>query len=258
MYSIHKDAKLLWNYLRLDQPVRPADTILAFGSHDINVAKRAAELYMQKYAKRIIFTGGLGRITKNIWKMPESEKFSEIAAAAGVPPEKIITESKSSNTGENIAFTRKKLSDLAIDPGRCIVVDKPFKERRTFAALKKQWPELDFSITSPQLTYEEYCRMYRPSLDAPSCPENATEKLRSDRRCDPNAGHVGHSPENTSDMTSDVTFDDFISIMVGDVQRMDIYAASGLQIPQDIPQSVRDAFSRLASHGYDTQLLKTV
>lgn len=258
MYSIHKDAKLLWNYLRLNQPVRPADTILAFGSHDINVAKRAAELYMQKYAKRIIFTGGLGRITKNIWKMPESEKFAEIAAAAGVPPEKIITETESTNTGENIAFTRKKLADLDIDPGRCIVADKPFKERRTYAALKKQWPELDFSITSPQLTYEDYCRMYRPSPDAPSCPDNAPEKLRSARRRDHNASPAGHSPENTSDMTSDVTFDDFISIMVGDVQRIDLYAKNGLQIPQCIPQNVRDACARLAAYGYDTQLLKTV
>ncbi len=216
MYDTNKDAKILWNYHHLDQPVRRADTIIAFGSHDLNVAIRAAELYLSGYAKRIIFTGGLGRITEKIWQMPEAEKFTRAAVNAGVPPESIITETKSSNTGKNIEFTKKKLAELGIAPGRCIAVDKPSRERRTYAALKKQWPELDFSITSPQYSYKEYCAIYASSL--------------GDTR-------------------------NLINIMVGDLQRIDIYGRNGLQIPQDIPQEVRAAFDRLVAHGYDEQLL---
>ncbi len=216
MYDPNKDAKILWNYHHLDQPVRRADTIIAFGSHDLNVAIRAAELFMYGYAKRIIFTGGLGRITEKIWKMPEAEKFAQIAADAGVPPESIITETRSSNTGENIEFTKEKLAELGIAPGRCIAVDKPSRERRTYAALKKQWSELEFSITSPQYSYEEYCGLYASSL-------GDTRSL--------------------------------INIMVGDLQRIDIYARNGMQIPQDIPQEVIAAFDRLVAHGYDEQLI---
>lgn len=223
MYDINADAKILWNYHRLDLPVRPADTIIAFGSHDIHVAERAAGLFMKGCAKRIIFTGGLGRITKKIWQMPESEKFARIAEAAGVPPESIITETRSSNTGENIEFTKKKLAKLDIAPGRCIAVDKPYRERRTYAALKKQWPQLDFSITSPQYTYEDYCSFY-----------TAPVSLHT---------HPG------------ISFDDFINIMVGDLQRIGIYGRNGYQIPQPIPQEAADAFNRLVARGYDKMLV---
>lgn len=258
MHDIHPDAKLIWNYLRLYQPVRPADTILAFGSHDTNVAERAAGLYLQKYAKRIIFTGGLGRITENIWQMPEAEKFAQIAETAGIPPEKIITETGSSNTGENIAFTKKKLESLGIDPGRCIVIDKPFKERRIYAALKKQWPELDFSVTSPQFTYEEYCSMYRPSPDAPAAPAAASSAAASCIALGSPSPSDNAANSAATDTLFDISINDFISIMVGDIQRIYLYAKNGLQIPQDIPQNVQDACARLAARGYDTQLLKTV
>jgi hypothetical protein len=30
-------------------------------------------------------------------------------------------------------------------------------ERRVYAAFKAQWPELDITVTSPKLTFDEYC-----------------------------------------------------------------------------------------------------
>ena len=67
MYDFHIDAKLLWEYHHLHQPLQKADCILGFGSHDLHVAERAAALYLAGYGKYIIFTGGFGRITKQIW-----------------------------------------------------------------------------------------------------------------------------------------------------------------------------------------------
>ena len=45
-------------------------------------------------------------------------------------------------------------------------------------------------------------------------------------------------------------------MLVGDFQRMDLYAKRGYQIPQEIPQSAWDAFNALVSMGYTGQLAK--
>lgn len=218
MYDFNTDAKVLWDYHHLNQHVKSADCILGFGSHDLHVAERAAELYLAGYGKRIIFTGGLGRITKNIWKKPEAMKFAEIAIKKGVPAEHILIESESTNTGENIDYTKKMLKERHISFHDYIVVDKPFKERRIYATLKKQWDDLNFIVTSPQNTYEEYYDYYLKSKE--------------------------------------LSVDDFLNIMVGDLQRIDVYGKNGFQIPQEIPSDVWEAYTRLVDHGFDKQIIK--
>lgn len=210
-------AKILWDYHHYNQELIKADYIICFGSHDTNVAERAAELYLQGYAKHIIFTGGLGRVTQKIWKKPEAEKFADIAIEMGVPKDAILIENKSTNTGENIAFTKKLLQEKKIRLDSCIVVDKPYKERRTFATLKKQWDNLEFVITSPLKSYNDYCEYYA---------------------------------------SSDISKNEFISIMVGDLQRIDVYGKNGFQIPQYIPDDVREAYQYLVENGFTRHILK--
>lgn len=130
--------KILWNYHRLNEDVKKSDVILGFGSHDLHVAKRCAQLFLDGYGNMIIFTGGYGRITENLWNMAEAEKFAQIAIKMGVPKNKIIIEDKASNTGENISNTKEILKNINLSPSSFIVVDKPYRERRTFATLKKQ------------------------------------------------------------------------------------------------------------------------
>ena len=50
--------------------------------------------------------------------------------------------------------------------------------------------------------------------------------------------------------------DDVVSIMVGDLQRVKLYAEKGFQIPQDIPADVWDAYEALVAAGYDTRLVR--
>ena len=49
--------------------------------------------------------------------------------------------------------------------------------------------------------------------------------------------------------------DDVISIMVGDLQRIRLYAEKGFQIHQDIPDDVWQAYEELVSAGYDRHLV---
>ena len=80
------------------------------------MAERGAELFLQGYAPFVIFSGGLGKQTKYMWTMSEAELFADVAIKMGVPSEKIIIENKSTNTGENVLFTKKVLQEKRIDP----------------------------------------------------------------------------------------------------------------------------------------------
>ncbi|MBD0279328.1 MAG: YdcF family protein, partial [Flavisolibacter sp.] len=102
-------ANKIWDYHHMHHHLEKADCILVLGSHDTRVAERAAELYLQKWAPLLIFSGGLGRLTQEIWQTSEAELFAQIARGMGVPSEAILTESRSTNTGENILFTQKLL-----------------------------------------------------------------------------------------------------------------------------------------------------
>lgn len=209
--------QILWDYLSLHQRVEKADVIVGFGCYDDNVARRAAELYHQGYAPKILFTGGLGRNTRELFSVSEAEKFAKVAMDCGVPEEDILLEDQSTNTKENILFTQKLLEEKGIPHGRILGVHKPYMERRIKAAMGVYWPEQAFSVTSFRQTLEE-----------------ALEDAKSQ----------GMEESNT------------ISTIVGDFQRIELYAQKGYQLPQYIPPEAWEAYHALVGMGYDSQLTK--
>lgn len=206
-------AKKVWDYHQMNRPLQKADCIFVLGSHDTRVAERAADIYLQGLAPLLIFSGGLGRLTKDLWSETEAELFAKIALQKGVSENDILTENRSTNTGENILFTRQLLQEKELNPQSFILVQKPYMERRTYATFQKQWPGKTVYVTSPQISFEDY-----PTAEAP------VEKV--------------------------------INIMVGDLQRIRIYAEKGFQIHQDIPGEVWNAYERLVALGFDRQLVK--
>ena len=149
-------AKKLWDYHHVNHTVEKAEFILVLGSHDLRVADRATELYFEGWAPRIIFSGGLGNFTKEMWTETEADKFAAIAIKMGVPKESILVENKSTNTGENILFIQQLLAQKNLDPQSFIVVQKPYMERRSYATFKKHWPDKKLIVTSPQISFEDY------------------------------------------------------------------------------------------------------
>jgi uncharacterized SAM-binding protein YcdF (DUF218 family) len=149
-------AQQLWNYHHMHHELATADCILALGSHDLRVADRAAELYLQGWAPVVIMSGGLGNLTQNMWTESEADKFAEIAISKGVPADAILVENKSTNTGENILFTQQLLQQKGLDPQSFIVVQKPYMERRSYATFKKHWPGKNLLVTSPEIAFENY------------------------------------------------------------------------------------------------------
>jgi uncharacterized SAM-binding protein YcdF (DUF218 family) len=209
-------AQVLWNYHQLHHALVPSDAIVVLCSHDLRVAERGAELFLEGWAPLLIFSGGLGSITRALMTTPEADQFARIARQMGVPPDRILTENKSTNTGENVRFTRALLEARGLAPNSFIVVQKPYMERRSYATFRKVWPEPQVRVTSPQVSMDEYLRGYsHGSLSA----------------------------------------DDVISIMVGDLQRIRVYAERGFQIPQDVPDHVWSAYEELVRAGYDQRLV---
>lgn len=153
-----EEIKVLWNYMKMNQQLKKADCIIGLGSVDTNVANVASELYLQGYADKVFFSGGLGKITNKIWNETEAEKFAKIAIKKGVPKEKIYIEKESTNTGDNFRFTKRMIEELQLDIKSCIVVCKPYDEKRAYASFKKIMPEFEVIITSENISCEEYYR----------------------------------------------------------------------------------------------------
>lgn len=154
--NVLKEAKKLWDYHHLYHEPAKTDCILVLGSHDLRVADRGADLYLQGWSPILIFSGGLGNVTKGIWKDPEADRFARIALDKGVPSEAIFIENKSTNTGENILFTQRMLEEKGLHPRSFLLVQKPYMERRSYATFKKHWPDKDLIVTSPQIAFEDY------------------------------------------------------------------------------------------------------
>lgn len=232
---VAKDAEIVYNYHRMQMPLPAtgAGAIFCLCSLDLRVAQRAAQLHLDGYGRYLIFSGGSGKLTADrpdFQDAPEAVVLARIAIKMGVPEDVIIVEPKSTNTGENVRFTHKLLTErglLTQDDGKdegkevirsFILVQKPYMERRTYATFMKQWPGMsaegrrfEFIVTSPQMTFAEY-----PDEDSPR--------------------------------------DLVINIMVGDLVRIRDYPARGYQIPQDISEHAWEAGQRLIAAGFDKHL----
>jgi uncharacterized SAM-binding protein YcdF (DUF218 family) len=149
-------AQLLWDYHHMNHEPEQSDCILVLGSHDLRVADRGAELFLQGYAPLLVFSGGLGNFTKETWTSSEAELFAEIAIRKGVPEDSILIENKSTNTGENILFTQQLLRQSNVHPESFLLVQKPYMERRSYATFKKNWPDKKLLVTSPQYNLTDY------------------------------------------------------------------------------------------------------
>ncbi len=87
----------------------------------------------------------------------EAESFALVAVDMGVPEDCILIEPQSTNTGENVLFTRALLEEKGLDPQQLILVQKPFMERRTYATFMQQWPGKQITVSSPPpISFDEY------------------------------------------------------------------------------------------------------
>lgn len=206
-------ARTLWDYMLLGHDLAASDVIIALGSHDLRVAEHAADLFLRGLAPLLVCSGHAGRLTSGRFRASEAEMFAEVAAARGVPREAILLEAESTNTGDNITFSKALLSRRGLDPRRVILAQKPYMERRAYATCLRRWPGREVRVTSPPIPFDDY---------------------------------------PTDDLPKDLV----INVLVGDVQRMRVYAERGFQIPQPMPDEVWAAYEELVARGYTSHLVR--
>src|SRR5918999_626964 len=158
--NVRRHVERLWAYHQLNHEISNADAILVLCSHDLRVADRGADLFLKGRAPLLIFSGGLGGITRTLWNEAEADLFARLAIDRGVLQDRILVENKSTNTGENILFTKRLLAERGLAIQRFIVVQKPYMERRSYATFRKVWPEADVVVTSPRASLDEYLGDY--------------------------------------------------------------------------------------------------
>jgi uncharacterized SAM-binding protein YcdF (DUF218 family) len=149
-------ARCLADYQILSHQVEHADCILGLGTNDTRVAERAADLYLEGWAPKLVFSGHVGPWTQGLYPTTEAEHFAGIAMQRGVPAGAILIEPEATNTGENIVFTRRLLEWHDMLPRKILLVQKPYMERRAFATFARFWPDCEVVVTSPRIGYDDY------------------------------------------------------------------------------------------------------
>lgn len=206
--AVRGDAERLYAFLSAHPAAGTADFLLVLGCHDLRVAEHGAKLWLAGAAPLILCSGGYGKMTEGVFRIPEGQRFARRCMELGVPAKAIVVEDRASNTGENFSFSRKLVSGKRSG----IAVCKPYMAKRALAAGQKQWPEVRWCVSTPEIPFEAYA----PD-DAALIPE--------------------------------------IELMVGDLQRLRVYAERGYQAPTPVPEEVWACWRRLVAAGFDRYVI---
>ena len=132
----------VWDFLALTHDPVPSDVIFVFGSRDLAVAGRAAELYNDGLADRVLVSGRLGRMTEGVFDKPEALVFKDELTRRGVPDRAVTTEVAAGNTLENVRFGMAALAATGKTPCSTLLVAKTFVMRRCLATFARHHPRV--------------------------------------------------------------------------------------------------------------------
>lgn len=108
-----------------------------FPRNDIEVGGnrviKAVRLFAQKAAPIMIMTGGSGDLFDQSFK--EAVLMKDLAIEFGVPKDKILVETQSRNTRENVVYTKQMLDKMKAK--KIILVTSAFHVPRSYALFKK-------------------------------------------------------------------------------------------------------------------------
>lgn len=157
--AVFQSAEVIWNFHQLGHKPIPADVIIALGTNDLRVAHFAADLFLEGYGRTLVCTGAIahqGDLLATPWDRSEAEMYAGVAERRGVPAGCILLERYATNTAENIRFSRQLLEKRGIRPDNVVLAVKPFMQRRTWATMAVEWPEMPATVASPQMSLAEY------------------------------------------------------------------------------------------------------
>jgi uncharacterized SAM-binding protein YcdF (DUF218 family) len=208
-------ARIIWNYHRLDEAPVPAGVIVALGTNDLRVAEFAASLYLRGYAPTVLFSGGMAHPGDLLETHWEKTEAEMFAETA---------ERRGVPAERILLETRAVNTAENLRFSRELLAARGIRPRNILIAVK---PFMQ--------------RRTRATL-AVEWPEMEAAVV---------------SPDLTLDayFTPELTPDKIVNIMIGDLQRLWVYAKRGWSAPQEIPAEVEEAYRRLIALGFTQHLL---
>jgi uncharacterized SAM-binding protein YcdF (DUF218 family) len=145
------EAGILWRYMASFRAAAPCDAVVVCCSYDLRVCDYACELIKSGLSRRLVLSGKIGNWTRHLWTRAEAEIFKDRALEKGIPQSAILLEDRSTNFGENVAFTRALLPDAK----SITFVTKPASVLRVKLTAEVQWPGISQFVASPDFRFPE-------------------------------------------------------------------------------------------------------
>lgn len=151
MSDLPVSVDIITKYIFLDSKPQKADLAFVFGTRFEDALRVAFNLYKNGLVPKILVSGGLNKYSHKI----EAEEMARELIAMGVPAENILSESKSTNTLENVLFSRQVIEDkIGFNKiSKIVIVAKHYHSRRDLMTLKKHFPK---HISYFLVTYNVY------------------------------------------------------------------------------------------------------
>lgn len=154
--EVRQRARIVWDYQLMGQEPRRCDVAVVLGSHDLGVATSAADLYRRGFFPRMVITGANSPSTLARFPRGEAVHYREHVLGLGVPDAAVLMETRATNTGENLRYSRALLEDRGITVSSVMLVSKPYMERRAHATTRRLWPEVDTVCASDRAGFDDY------------------------------------------------------------------------------------------------------
>ncbi len=123
-------------YLAEEDTPEPSDIIFVFGTHSIQRAEKAIELYKQGLAP-ILVISGRGPFYGSADAQTEARTYANAAIAAGIPKTAIIMEERSITLVDNIRRSLDLLESMHKRFDSLTIINSPFAQRRGWAMWRK-------------------------------------------------------------------------------------------------------------------------
>jgi len=133
------EIKKITDYIFLKSNPQRADLALVFGTRHQEAINKVYELYHNGLVSKILVSGGVNRVTGENEALEMTQKLIKL----GVSQDDIILEDKSTNSLENVLFS-KLIIEERIGFNRIkkiIAVVKHYHSRRALMTLKKHFPK---------------------------------------------------------------------------------------------------------------------
>jgi uncharacterized SAM-binding protein YcdF (DUF218 family) len=208
-------ARVIWDFHQLHEEPLPADVIIALGTNDLRVAEFAADLYHRRYGSILVCTGGVAH-QGDLLATPWPKTEAEMYA--------------------DVAERREVPRDRILLEKRATNTAENIRFARELLTERAICPRNILIAVKPFMQRRVWATL---AVEWPAMHATLA------------------SPDMTLDeyFTAELPAEKIINIMMGDLQRIWVYARRGWSAPQTIPADVREAYQGLIALGFTKHLI---